>query len=177
MLLRIATIGAPHGLRGQVRLRLHTDDPAGRLAAGTTLTSESGPLTVASLQRRESQWYATFEGHPDRTAVEALRGIVLLAEPEPEPDAWYPHELAGLSAEDPGGHVLGRILGLEHYPAHDVLVLKETSGHRTLVPFVAAIVPEVDVAGGRVVIDPPHGLLAADADDDPAGPAAGEGTR
>lgn len=177
LLLRIATIGAPHGLRGLVRLRVHTDDPRGRLAVGTTLTTEaSGALTVASLQRRESQWYATFEGYPDRTAVEALRGVTLLAEPEQEADAWYPHELAGLSVEDRSGRVLGRILGLEHHPAHDVLVLEESSGHRTLVPFVTAIVPEVDVAGGRIVIDPPLGLLGADADDEQTGRPDGEGT-
>ena len=167
MLLRIATIGAPHGLRGQVRLRVHTDDPAGRLAAGTALRSEAGRLTVDSLQRREPQWYATFAGYADRTAVEALRGVVLLAEPESEPDAWYPHELAGLRAEDPSGRVLGEIRGLEHYPAHDVLVLRQTSGERTLVPFVEAIVPIVDVAGGRVVIDPPVGLLGDDESDGP----------
>ncbi|WP_370460109.1 ribosome maturation factor RimM [Pseudactinotalea sp. HY158] len=165
MLLRIATIGAPNGLRGLARLRLHTDRPTERLAVGTTLTSAAGPLTIAALLRRESHWYASFEGYEDRTAVEGLRGVELLTEPESEPDAWYPHELAGLRAEDPTGRVLGQIRGLEYYPAHDVLVLAETSGARTLVPFVAAIVPVVDVPGGRVVIDPPAGLLAGDADD------------
>ena len=61
------------------------------------------------------------------------------------------------------GTLLGEIIGLEHLPAHDSLVLREPSGARTLVPFVRAIVPVVDVPGGRVVIDPPGGLLASDA--------------
>jgi 16S rRNA processing protein RimM len=60
--------------------------------------------------------------------------------------------------------VLGEVVGLEHLPAHDLLVVREPDGARTLVPFVEAIVPVVDVPGGRVVLDPPGGLLAADAE-------------
>ena len=60
--------------------------------------------------------------------------------------------------------MLGEIIGLEHLPAHDMLVLREPDGTRTLVPFVRVIVPVVDVAGGRVVLDPPGGLLASDAE-------------
>ena len=75
------------------------------------------------------------------------------------------------------GTRVGEIVGLEQMPAQDVLVLLDPDGRRSLVPFVAAIVPVVDVAGGRVVLDPPRGLLAADGDavevaDDAAGRAA-----
>ena len=168
--LRLATIGAPRGLAGQVRLRLHTDAPETRLAPGTVLTTdpaESGPLEVAGLRRLQEHWYATFVGVTDRTGAEALRGVVLLAPPETgEPEAWYPHELAGLRAERRDGTVLGTIDGVEHLPAHDALVLREVDGARTLVPFVTEIVPVVDVPGGRVVLDPPVGLLVQDAADE-----------
>ncbi|MHB1489548.1 MAG: ribosome maturation factor RimM, partial [Cellulomonas sp.] len=79
-----------------------------------------------------------------------------------EEDAWYPHELVGLRAEHVDGRVIGTILALEHLPAHDALLIRETTGERSLVPFVRAIVPVVDVPGGRVVLDPPGGLLASD---------------
>lgn len=166
MELTVARIGAAHGLRGEVRLDVRTDSPQRRLVPGAAFATDppaAGPLTIAQVRRERDSWFATFAEATDRTAAEALRGIVLVAPPaEPEEDAWYPHELAGLAAERPDGTPLGQIEGLEHLPAHDVLVLRERTGERTLVPFVRAIVPVVDVGAGRVVIDPPGGLLAQD---------------
>ena len=77
-----------------------------------------------------------------------------------EDDAWYPSDLAGLAARGEDGRDLGEVLEVRAMPAHDVLVLREPSGARTLVPFVRSIVPVVDVAGGFVVLAPPGGLLA-----------------
>lgn len=169
MELTVARVGKAHGLRGEVALDLRTDEPEERLAVGSRLETrpaQSGPLTVATVRIHQGRWLVGFEGVRDRTAAEALRGVELVVEADAsdEEDAWYPHELVGLRAEDAEGRVLGRIDGLEHLPAHDVLVLRETGGERTLVPFVRQIVPVVDVAGGRVVLDPPGGLLASDAD-------------
>lgn len=178
MQLRVATIGGAHGLRGDVKLALHTDEPEARFAAGSVLATDpptAGPLTVEALRRQQTHWYVRFAGITDRTGAEALRGVVLLAEPradESEADAWYPHELAGLAAFRPSGAHLGQIEGIEYLPAQDVLVLREVTGERTLIPFVSAIVPVVDVPGGRVVIDAPGGLLAQDGfDEDSADPA------
>jgi 16S rRNA processing protein RimM len=178
-LLRVATVGGAHGLRGEVRLAVHTDDPGTRLAPGTSLRTEpaaAGPLTIADLSHRSNHWYVRFEGVADRTAAEGVRGVVLLAEPltDVEEDAWYPHELAGLRAETPDGEHLGEVEGIRHLPAQDVLILRENTGERTLVPFVRAIVPTVDVAGGRVVIDAPLGLLAGSDVPDDADPEQGE---
>src|SRR5699024_7351564 len=96
---RIATVGAPHGLSGQVRLRLHTDNPQGRLARGVQLSTEppqAGPLTIAMVRHAQDEWYAKFEGVTDRTAAEGLRGLLLLAaEDTGEPDAWYPGNCVG----------------------------------------------------------------------------------
>lgn len=165
----MATLGAPHGLSGDIRLRLHTDDPAGRLVVGAVFATDpatAGPLEVVAVAARGGTVHARFAGHADRTAAEALKGVVLLADPEPEDDAWYPHELIGLAAVRPDGTPLGAIEGVRHLPAHDMLVLAEPGGARTLVPFVEQIVPEVDAGAGRVVIDAPHGLLAVDQADD-----------
>ncbi|MGN6241826.1 MAG: ribosome maturation factor RimM [Cellulosimicrobium cellulans] len=169
MELTVARVGKAHGLRGEVALDLRTDEPEERLGVGARLETRpatAGPLTVGTVRVHQGRWLVGFEGVRDRTAAEALRGVELVVEVDAsdEEDAWYPHELAGLRAEDEDGRVLGRIDGLEHLPAHDVLVLRETGGARTLVPFVRQIVPIVDVAGGRVVLDPPGGLLASDAD-------------
>lgn len=169
MLLTVARIGRPHGLRGEVALDLRTDTPEERLAAGAVLATEpasAGPLTVVRTRVQQGRWYVTFAEVTDRTAAEGLTGVTLVVDAddtEDEDDAWYPHELAGLRAEHVDGRLLGEVVGLEHAPAHDVLVVREPDGARTLVPFVRAIVPVVDVAGGRVVLDPPGGLLASDA--------------
>ena len=169
MELVVARVGAAHGLQGMVRLEVRTDDPAGRLAPGTVLPTdpaERGPLTVAASTERSGSWYARFVEAPDRTAAEELRGTLLLVtvedDEDDDEDAWYPHELVGLVVEDTTGRRLGTVAGIEHLPAQDALVVTEEGGQRTLVPFVAEIVPLVDVPGGRVVLDPPRGLLASD---------------
>ncbi|NTW41452.1 MAG: ribosome maturation factor RimM [Cellulomonadaceae bacterium] len=175
MQLVVATIGRAHGLRGEVGLEVRTDVPEQRLVEGAvlaTLPASAGPLTVSRARTMNGRWVVAFEGLADRTAAEGLRGVQLVVEVEEsdEDDAWYPYELAGLRAERPDGTVVGEVVGLEHMPAQDVLVVREVDGARTLVPFVRVIVPVVDVAGGRVVIDAPLGLLAADGallDDEP----------
>jgi 16S rRNA processing protein RimM len=173
VLLTVARIGRAHGLRGEVALDVRTDVPDERLAAGAVLTTDpasAGPLTIQRSRVQQGRWFVTFEGIADRTAAEALTGVALVVDAADEPeddeddDAWYPHELAGLRAEGTDGRLLGEIVGLEHAPAHDLLMLREPDGARTLVPFVRAIVPVVDVPGGRVVLDPPGGLLASDAE-------------
>jgi len=190
MQLVVATIGRAHSLRGEVALDLRTDDPETRLAVGAQLATEppeAGPLTVLSRREHQGRWLVKFAEVADRTAAEALRGVELVvdAQASDEEDAWYPHELRGLRAELADGTVVGEVTGLEHLPAHDALQIKETlpggGTARTLVPFVKAMVPVVDVAGGRVVLDPPGGLLARDAQNlvvsdetrgDDAGPGA-----
>jgi 16S rRNA processing protein RimM len=169
MQLTVARVTRARGLRGEVALDVRTDDPGSRLAPGSVLVTEpaaAGPLTVESLQHQGGRWFATFREVGDRTAAESLRGVALVvdAADSDEDDAWYEHQLAGLRAELRDGTVVGEVVALEEFPAHDMLVVREPGGERTLVPFVRAIVPVVDVAGGRVVLDPPGGLLARDAE-------------
>ncbi len=172
MLLTVARVGRPHGLRGEVALDVRTDAPQDRFVTGARFTTEpaaAGPLDVVRVRTAQGRWYVTFAQAADRTAVEALRGVELLVDSaqvdDDEDDGWYLHELVGLRVEHVAdGRVLGEVVGLEHLPAHDLLVVREPDGVRTRVPFVEAIVPVVDVPGGRVVLDPPGGLLAADAE-------------
>lgn len=180
MELTVATVGRAHGLRGEVAVDVRTDTPAERFAVGTvlrTVPATAGPLTVTRARDQQGRWYLTFAEASDRTAAELLRGVELVVEVDAsdEEDAWYPYELAGLRVELGDGTVVGEVVGLEHLPAQDALVVRETGGERTLVPFVRAIVPVVDVPGGRVVLDPPRGLLASDPvdEDDDATPAEG----
>ena len=170
MLLTVARIGRPHGLRGEVAVDLRTDAPAERLAPGAVLATEpasAGPLRVVRTRAQQERWFVTFDGVDDRSAAEALNGVELVVDvavtsEADDEDAWYPHELVGLRVEGTDGRLLGEVVGLDPGPAHDVLVVRELGGQRTLVPFVRAIVPVVDVRAGRVVLEPPGGLLASD---------------
>jgi 16S rRNA processing protein RimM len=169
MQLLIGTIGPAHGLRGEVAVHLRTDNPQERFAVGSVLSTDpaaAGPLTVVRSRTQVDRWFLTFREVTNRTVAEGLRGVSLVVDvnASEDEDAWYPHELAGLRVERTDGSVVGEVIGLQPLSAHDVLLIRETSGARTLVPFVKEIVPVVDVAGGRVVLDPPHGLLAADDD-------------
>ncbi len=175
--LLVARIGKPHGLRGEVTVQVHTDDPESRFAEGARFVTQAQAgsgvpreLTVRSTRVHRGIWLLGFEEIPDRTGAESLRGTRLFigaaeaAVVDDDEDAWYEDELVGLRAVDPEGASLGTVGGLEHGPAQDLLVIELAAGGRALVPFVEAIVPEVDVEGGRVVIDAPPGLLELNAE-------------
>lgn len=167
MQLTVAVLGAPHGLKGEVRLDVRTDSPELRLAAGTALETdpaEAGPLTVARTREYKGATYARFDECGDRTTAEALRGVRLVVETDEdetaEEDAYYAHELVGLEALDPDGYILGEVSAVEHMPGHDILVVREPDGILARVPFVAQIVTEVDLGDGCIVVDAPPGLFS-----------------
>lgn len=158
----LARLGAAHGLRGDVKLELRTDDPA-RLAVGAHVITDDplvGELTIARRSSSGGSQLIAFAQVTDRTDAEALTGLLLLGERTQEEDAWYPADLVGLLALAPDGRELGEVVAVVDSPAHHLLEVREPSGARTLVPFVAAIVPSVDLAGGTLVLDAPGGLLA-----------------
>jgi 16S rRNA processing protein RimM len=149
-------------VRGEVRLDVRTDSPASRFVPGARLaTDSSGHLTLASARHDRSGWFVRFAEAPTREDAEALRGTLLLADDAapPEPDAWYPDELRGLALQLPDGTPAGQVTGVIHGPAQDLLEIRQPSGAVALLPFVQAIVPEVDVLAGRIVTTPPPGLL------------------
>jgi 16S rRNA processing protein RimM len=169
--LVVARIGRPQGLRGEVSVEVRTDDPASRFVVGAQLRTDpagAGPLTLASVRDQSGRTILGFSGIADRTAAEGLRGVLLVVdvaevEAEPTEDEWYDHQLVGLTARTPNGRELGRVAAVEHLPAQDLLVIHPVrpapDGGDVLVPFVRAIVPQVDVVAGLVVVDPPGGLF------------------
>jgi 16S rRNA processing protein RimM len=162
-LVVVGRVGPPHGVHGAVVVQPFTDAPDERFAPGCILSAGDETLTVAVSRWQGNRLIVQFAGISDRDAASALRGTELLvpAGSRPaldDPDDFYDTELIGLAASTVDGTPLGPVRDVVHGPAGDYLVV-EVAGRERLVPFVAAMVPSVDVAGGRVVIDPPEGLL------------------
>jgi 16S rRNA processing protein RimM len=164
MLLVVGRVGRAHGVRGEVSVEIRTDDPDARFAPGRSLATEDlGPLTVETVRTHVDRLLVRFAGIEDRSAAETLRGVLLLVDsaevpPTDDPDEFHDHELIGLAAVAPDGASLGEIVDVEHH-GQDLLVLRRPAGGDALVPFVSAIVTHVDVPGGRIVLDPPPGLI------------------
>jgi len=169
----VGRIGRPHGIRGEVVIGVRTDEPDLRFTAGATLgfgpdpdgEAPPGHLTVASARWHSGQLLVGFTGITDRTAAGELTGSWLSVDSSqlpatPDPDEFRDHELIGLSVRTSAGQVVGVVTDVLHY-GQDLLVVRHPGGPEHLVPFVKAIVPEVDVAAGLLVIDPPPGLLDA----------------
>lgn len=167
MQLTVAIIGAPHGLKGELRLDVRTDSPKLRLAVGAMLETdppEFGPLTVERTRTHKGALQVIFKECHDRTCAEGLSGTKLIIETDEdendEDDAWYPHELIGLEVLDPDGYTLGEVIALEPMPAQDLLVVREPDGIITRVPFVKDIVTDVDLDDNCVIVDAPSGLFS-----------------
>jgi 16S rRNA processing protein RimM len=149
--LEIGVVVKPHGLRGEVVVDLVSNRPELRLAPGSVLESDRGPLEVAASRPHQGRWIVVFAGVADRDGAEALRGTVLSAEPVEEEGALWVHELVGAEVVDTTGRRHGVVEAVEANPASDLLVLP---GGR-LVPLVFV----VHRRPGVIVVDPPAGLL------------------
>ncbi|HEX2297615.1 MAG TPA: ribosome maturation factor RimM [Pseudonocardiaceae bacterium] len=160
----VGRVGRPHGLRGEVTVQVRTDSPEQRFIPGARLGVSPGrTLTVAAARPHAGALLVRFDGVSDRAAAAELRGALLTIDvadlPElDDPEEYYDHQLEGLAAVGPDGAVLGTVRAVVHAPASDLLVV-ETAGGEALVPFVRDIVSTVDLDSGRVVLDPPAGLL------------------
>jgi len=165
--LVVGRIAKAHGIGGEVAVEVRTDAPDDRFAPGTSLLTEPGergPLTVRRTRWHSGRLLVVFDEVADRTAAEALRGTLLVADSTTSPqvdgeDEFWDHQLLGLAAVTVAGTPIGTIDDVLHPAGTDMLVVRAADGREILVPFVRAIVPEVDLDGGRVVVDPPEGLL------------------
>jgi 16S rRNA processing protein RimM len=164
----VGRIGRPHGVKGEVSVEVRTDDPDRRLAPGTVLRTEPavvGPLTITGGHVHSGRLLLTIDGITDRTGAERLRNVLLLADVDPDerpedPEEFYDRHLVGLRVETVDGTAVGELQEVLHLPGQDVLAVRRgENGREALVPFVHEFVPVVDVDGGRIVIDPPAGLL------------------
>jgi len=187
MQIAVGQVVRAQGIRGEVLVAVRTDEPGARFAPGSVLPTEPperGPLTVAAARWHSGRLIVAFEGVGDRTAAEGLRGTLLILDSAQitslsDPDEFYDHELIGLGVVTAAGDTVCVVADVLHH-GQDLLVVRRegapgqvTPGQVTpgsqgreaaeaLVPFVSAIVTDVDVAAGRLVIDPPPGLLDPD---------------
>ncbi len=169
--LCLGIITGPHGVRGAVRIKSFTEDPAAIGDYGP-VSDQAGMrrfvLTVAG--QMKGVVLVEIEGVEDRDTAEALRGLHLYVDraqlPPAEAEEFYHADLIGLRAELADGTVLGKVAELHDFGAGQSVEIVGVSGEAILVPFTKAAVPVVDLAAGRIVIDPPAGLF-----DKPAPPA------
>ena len=167
----VGVIGRAHGVAGEVAVDLRTDEPERRFAPGQVLGEDGGSrlFTVQSVRAHSGRLLIKFAEVAGRAAAEAVSGTLLTATVEgderpAEPDEFYDRQLIGLRAMTPDGVEVGMVSSVLHLPAQDVLEVDTTTGIR-LVPFVAALVPQVDLDAGHLTIVDVAGLLD-DRDDD-----------
>jgi 16S rRNA processing protein RimM len=175
--LVVGRIGRAHGVHGDVGVEVRTDDPDIRFADGAVLVTEPperGPLTVVGTRWHSGRLLVHFAGVEDRNGSEALRGTDLVVDVERserprDPDEFYDHHLIGLAVVTTAGASVGVVAEVLHLPSQDVLAVTRNDGVEILIPFVAEIVPKVDLDAGRVVVEPKPGLLDPEAADEARG--------
>ncbi|GAB1327316.1 ribosome maturation factor RimM [Streptomyces sennicomposti] len=167
MQLVVARIGRAHGIKGEVTVEVRTDEPELRLAPGAVLATDpasTGPLTIETGRVHSGRLLLRFEGVGDRTAAEALRNTLLIAEVDPEElpedeDEYYDHQLIDLDVVTEDGTEVGRITEISHLPSQDLFIVERPDGSEVMIPFVQEIVTEIDLEEQRAVIAPPPGLI------------------
>jgi 16S rRNA processing protein RimM len=165
MQVTVGRIGRPHGIRGDVVVGVRTDEPELRFAPGSRLDTDPedvGPLTVAAVRWHSGELLVRFEGVKDRDAAGELRGTWLIIDsstiaPSDDPDEFHDYELVGLAVRTVDGTEIGVVEDVLH-SGQDLLAVRAGS-REILIPFVKAIVTDVDVKAGVLTIDPPSGLI------------------
>jgi 16S rRNA processing protein RimM len=158
----VAQIGAAHGVRGEVRLRSFTEDPAAFNSYGP-LESEDGTrrFEIEALRPAKDHFVARIAGVADRSAAEKLTNIRLYVPrdrlpPVEDDDTFYQSDLIGLAAVTPDGATLGTVKAVMNFGAGDIVeILPADGGASLMVPFTVEAVPTVDLAGRRIVVVPP----------------------
>ena len=168
----VAQFGAPHGVRGEIRLKSHTADPLKVGEYGPLSAADGREFVVSSARQaagtQTDMLVVSVDGITDRNAAAALSGLELSIPrdrlPEPDDEDFYHADLVGLRADTTDGRTLGSVVAIHNHGAGDILEIAASGGEPILVPFTKAAVPTVDIPGGRLVVDPPPGLLDTDND-------------
>lgn len=167
MQLVVARIGRAHGIKGEVTVEVRTDEPELRLGPGAVLATEPaerGPLAIETGRVHSGRLLLRFENVRDRTAAEALRNTLLIAEVDPaelpeDPEEFYDHQLIDLDVVLADGTEIGRITEISHLPSQDLFIVERPDGSEVMIPFVEEIVAEIDLEEQRAVVTPPPGLI------------------
>jgi 16S rRNA processing protein RimM len=163
----IARIGAPHGVRGAVKLWTFTQDPFAVKQYGPLLTKDGArSFEVATAREAKGHLVATLKGIATREDAERLNGLELYVAREKLPatneDEYYHADLIGLAAVTPADELLGRVIAIHNFGAGDIIEIAPPQGSTMLLPFTNAVVPLVDIANGRVVIELPAEIDGGD---------------
>src|SRR3954451_22036082 len=156
----VARIGAAHGVRGAVKLWTFTEDPLAVKRYGPLATKDGGRhFEVTSAREAKGHLVATLKGIATREDAERLNGIELYIErdklPVTDADEYYHADLIGLAAVSAADQPIGRVVAIHNFGAGDIIEIAPPHGATMLLPFTNAVVPSVDLAGGRVVIELP----------------------
>jgi 16S rRNA processing protein RimM len=156
----VARIGAAHGVRGAVKLWTFTEDPLAVKDYGPLTTKDGArQFEIADVREAKDHLVATFKGVATRNDAEKLNGIELYIAREKLPatddDEYYHADLIGLAAVNAANEPLGRVIAIHNFGAGDIIEIAPPGGATMLLPFTNAVVPTVDIAGGRVVIELP----------------------
>jgi 16S rRNA processing protein RimM len=157
----VARIGAAHGVRGAVKLWTFTEAPLAVQSYGPLMTKDGArQFEIASLREAKDYLVATFKGVATRNDAEKLNGIELYVPREKLPatdrDEYYHADLIGLAAVNAADEPIGRVVAIHNFGAGDIIEIAPPNGATMLLPFTNAVVPTVDIAGGRVVIELPQ---------------------
>ena len=157
----VARIGAAHGVRGAVKLWTFTEDPLAVERYGPLMTKDGArQFEIANVRAAKDHLVATFKGVATRNDAEKLNGIELYVRREKLPatddDEYYHADLIGLAAVTAANEPLGRVVAIHNFGAGDIIEIAPPAGATMLLPFTNAVVPTVDIAGGRVVIELPQ---------------------
>jgi 16S rRNA processing protein RimM len=164
----VARIGAAHGVRGAVKLWIFTEDPLAVLRYGPLTTKDGARhFTVAHAREAKDHLVATLKGVTTRDDAEKLNGVELYIArdklPVTDDDEYYHADLIGLAAVTTADEPIGRVIAIHNFGAGDLIEIAPPHGPTMLLPFTNAVVPTVDIAGGRVVIELPGEIDGEDA--------------
>lgn len=163
----VARIGAAHGVRGAVKLWTFTEDPLAIEDYGPLATKDGERhLELTSAREAKDHLVVTFKGVTTRDEAERLNGVELYIPrdklPATEEDEYYHADLIGLDAITTADEPLGRVIAIHNFGAGDIIEIAPESGTTILLPFSNAVVPTVDIPGGRVVIELPREIEGDD---------------
>ena len=164
----VARIGAAHGVRGAVKLWTFTEDPFAVKDYGPLMTKDGArQFEVTHVREAKDHLVATLKGIATREDAERLNGIELYIArdklPATDEDEYYHADLIGLAAVTTADEPLGRVTAIHNFGAGDIIEIAPTQGPTMLLPFTNAVVPTVDLAAGRVVIELPPEIEGDDA--------------
>lgn len=172
----VAEIGAAHGVRGELRVKPHTGDAEAIADYGPLVAEDGRRFVIERMRPAKAMLVVSFAGITDRNAAEPLVGTRLYVErsalPEPDEDEFYHADLIGLAVETTAGEPFGRVAALHDFGAGDLIEVMRPGAPSVFLPFTRAVVPVIDIAGKRIVVEPPAGLLGSSPDDAEAQAAA-----